>query len=851
MAISLFPHNQTAYEAALEMMQRTGKAAVIHPTGTGKSFLGFKLCEEFPKEKICWVSPSEYIFRTQLENLAAAGAEKPENIRFFTYAKLRLLSEEEMAEICPSYIILDEFHRCGAKAWGQGVANLLKVYPQAMVLGLSATAIRYLDNQRDMSDELFDGNIASEMTLGEAIVRGILHPPKYVLSVFSYQKDLEKYERKVRAAKSKAVRDLGEKQLESLRRALEQADGLEEIFQKHMADRTGKYIVFCANYHHMQEMMEKAPEWFAKVDRHPHLYSAYADDPETDQSFAEFKADQSAHLKLLYCIDMLNEGIHVEDVSGVILLRPTVSPIIYKQQIGRALSAGKKKDAVIFDIVLNIENLYSISAVEEEMQTALSYYRFQGRENEIVHEHFRILDEVQDSIALFTRLNDTLTASWELMYTYAKQYYAIHGNLEVPLKYKTDDGYSLGTWLFTQRKVYVGEQYGTLGEERIRKLNAIGMVWGSYRDLSWERYLEEAGKYAKAHGDLNVTVQEVTASGVRLGAWICRLRTYRKSGIQKGYLTTERIRMLDELGMIWDVPDYLWEENFMECMQYYRMYGNLDVPSDYCSPGGLKIGKWLRRQRQLREEAASGEIASEKALLKSRESSTGGLTPEQIARLDSIGMVWKNKQRQQWEKGLEEAKIYYKAYRNLNVPTRYISPTGFRLGGWISDRRERGKEKHSPKQREQLDALEMVWAKPDPWETRYGLVKAYFEEHGDLNIPSYYKAEGVWLSRWLSEQRNIYRGNRPGKKLTEEQIQKLEAIGMRWMTKAEQNWEKHYASAVYYFQHFGNLEIPVTYTDENGFALGKWIWGIRTGKIKLHCSGGNGDQIKRLEKIGF
>ena len=62
-------------------------------------------------------------------------------------------------------IILDEFHRCGAKAWGQGAANLLKVYPQAMVLGLSATAIRYLDNQRDMSDELFDGNIASEMTL--------------------------------------------------------------------------------------------------------------------------------------------------------------------------------------------------------------------------------------------------------------------------------------------------------------------------------------------------------------------------------------------------------------------------------------------------------------------------------------------------------------------------------------------------------------------------------------------------------------------------------------------------------------------------------------------------------------
>ncbi|MCI8834792.1 MAG: DEAD/DEAH box helicase family protein [Ruminococcus sp.] len=763
MAISLFPHNQTAYEAALKMLQNTGKAAVIHPTGTGKSFIGFQLCEEFPEANICWLSPSEYIFQTQLENLAATGAEKPKNIRFFTYAKLMLMSEEEMAEIHPAYIILDEFHRCGAKAWGQGVERLRNVYSKVPILGLSATAIRYLDNQRDMSDELFDGNIASEMTLGEAVVRGILHPPKYVLSVFSYQKDLEKYEKRVRTSKNKVVRDLAEKQLETLRRALEQADGLEEIFRKHMTDRAGKYIVFCANYPHMQEMMEKAPEWFAKVDRHPHLYSAYSDAPETEQAFAEFKSDQSEHLKLLYCIDMLNEGIHVEDVSGVILLRPTVSPIIYKQQIGRALSAGKKKDAVIFDIVLNIENLYSISAVEEEMRVALSYYRFQGQEEKIVNEHFQVIDEVRDSIALFTRLQETLTASWDLMYACAKQYHAVYGNLEVPLKYKTEDGYSLGSWLFTQRKVYAGEQYGVLGEERIRKLNALGMVWGSYRDLSWERYFDEARKYWETHGNLNVSAQEVTDSGARLGAWICRLRTYRKSGIQKGYLTEERIHVLNELGMIWDVPDYLWEENFMECMQYYRTFGNLEVPGDYCSPGGLKIGKWLRRQRLIREGKAAGE-----------------LTPEQIARLDTIGMVWKNKQRRQWEKGLEEATVYYKEYGNLDVPTKYISATGFRLGGWISDRRERGREKHSLERQKQLDAIGMIWERPDPWERRYALAKAYYEEYGNLRVPSKYRADGIWLAKWLNEQKQIYAGKRPGKKLREEQIQRLDAIGMVW-----------------------------------------------------------------------
>lgn len=85
-----------------------------------------------------------------------------------------------MALIRPDHIVIDEFRRCGAELWGKGVQQLLKLYPKAPVLGLSATAIRYLDNQRNMADELFDGNVASEMTLGEAIVRGILNPPIYV-----------------------------------------------------------------------------------------------------------------------------------------------------------------------------------------------------------------------------------------------------------------------------------------------------------------------------------------------------------------------------------------------------------------------------------------------------------------------------------------------------------------------------------------------------------------------------------------------------------------------------------------------------------------------------------------------
>lgn len=59
MAIRLFEHNQQVYDAAVVMLSGTGKAAIIHPTGVGKSFIGFKLCEDNSDKNILWLSPFE------------------------------------------------------------------------------------------------------------------------------------------------------------------------------------------------------------------------------------------------------------------------------------------------------------------------------------------------------------------------------------------------------------------------------------------------------------------------------------------------------------------------------------------------------------------------------------------------------------------------------------------------------------------------------------------------------------------------------------------------------------------------------------------------------------------------
>ena len=611
--IKLFEHNETAYISAIQMLTETGKAAVIHPTGTGKSFIAFKLCYDNADKKICWLSPGEYIFKTQCENLAAAGSAVPRNIAFFTYAKL--MTDAELEEIKPDYIILDEFHRCGAEMWGQGVKRLLNLYSDTPILGLTATNIRYLDNRRDM------------------------------------------------------------------------ADGLDKVFAKHMPKRDGKYIVFCASFDHMNEMADKAKEWFAKVDTEPHIYKAYSNDPAASKAFSAFKADVSKHLKLLYSIDMLNDGIHVDDIDGVILLRPTVSPIIYKQQIGRALSAGKKSNLVIFDIVLNIENLYSIGAVEEEMQIATAYYRSLGEESSIVNDSFSIYDEVKDCRELFSRLNDVLTVSWQTMFEQAKKYYSENGDLEVPARFITNDGYSLGHWIYNQRAVRKGQQTGNLSEEQIEKLNSIGMRWDLYTDYSWEKNFNAAKNYYEKNGHLDVPSRFVTRDGLPLGAWLSSLRTWESSGIHPKYLSAKRKKQLESIGMIWSKLDYYWEQNFSETLRYYRKNGDLLVPSNFVTDNGVRLGSWIFRQRKLHSGSCKGTP----------------LTAEQTARLNSIGMVWEPEDPRLMSFNL--VKGYYKEHGNINISQSTVV-NGVWLGKWIAEQKKRLKSgKHSDKQREYLNKL--------------------------------------------------------------------------------------------------------------------------------------------------
>ena len=754
----LYAHNKIAYEAAVSMMGEVGKAAIIHPTGTGKSFIGFNLCKDEADKTVCWLSPSDYIYQTQMENWITAGGGVLSNIKFYTYAKLMMMSESELEEIKPDYIILDEFHRCGAEMWGHAVDNLLKMYSSIPILGLTATNIRYLDNQRDMAEELFDGNIASEITLGDAIVRGILTPPKYVLSVYSYQKSLEKYEGRVRRMKNPAARDAAEEYLDALKRSLENADGVDKVFQKHMPNKHGKYIVFCSDLEHMQEMKKLVSQWFAKVDSAPNIYTAYSYDSETKQAFNSFKEDSSNHLKLLFCIDMLNEGIHVADVDGVILLRPTVSPIIYKQQIGRAFSAGKKNNAVIFDIVMNIDNIYSISTVEQEVATSVNYFLQLGEGRAIINDRFEIIDEVQDCRYLFNKLNESLTASWDYMYSQAKAYYDEFGNLMVAKKYKTEEGYSLGAWIQTQRRVRNGSINGILTKEQIERLDAIGMRWDNISDMSWERNFSIAKKYYEDHGNLEVPARYKTEDGISIGKWIHKLRAWNRTGLYPNYLTSERKNMMESIGMAWDNKTVLWNKYYGAASKYYKEHGDLNVPINYKTEDGVNLGLWISKVRAMYRGSLN--------------SST--LTKEQIAKLEEIGILWDTKYEQQWNEFYEEARAFFNANNNLRIPVAYISPSGANLGKWISRQRTAYKNGDLSEHKiAKLNKINMVWGNPDTWQIRYDLAKKYLEDNSCDFIPQNVVIDGMWIGVWFYKQKKLLSER---KNLTNEQIKLLEDL---------------------------------------------------------------------------
>jgi superfamily II DNA or RNA helicase len=179
MRTSLLEHNKTAYRKVTEALQSANRTCVVHPTGTGKSYLIAAVSEGY--KQVLVLGPNTFV----LDQVADVLKWRKRGIEYMTYA---LLMHTENPRTDYDLICLDEFHRAGAPEWGAAIDRLLALNPQAKVLGTTATPVRWLDDNRDMADELFGGNVASQMSIAEAWNRNILPIPRYVSGLFRWDK---------------------------------------------------------------------------------------------------------------------------------------------------------------------------------------------------------------------------------------------------------------------------------------------------------------------------------------------------------------------------------------------------------------------------------------------------------------------------------------------------------------------------------------------------------------------------------------------------------------------------------------------------------------------------------------
>ena len=144
------------------------------------------------------------------------------------------------------------------------------------------------------------------------------------------------------------------------------------ILSEYMKEKNGKYIVFCKNIEDMQEKIEQSQSMFGEVNPNIKTYAVSSKLADNQRTLKKFEKDNDENtLKLMFAVDMLNEGYHINDLDGVIMMRPTYSPTIYAQQLGRALTV--KDDGSVPLVVDLVNNFDSIKIIEDLYEKLKQY----------------------------------------------------------------------------------------------------------------------------------------------------------------------------------------------------------------------------------------------------------------------------------------------------------------------------------------------------------------------------------------------------------------------------------------------------------------------------------------------
>lgn len=838
MSMTLNPVNEAAFQKAVQSLETLNRAAVFHPTGTGKSCIAWKVVEAHPQTTFFWlVAGAQRLALRQAELTRYNGGILPGNVRFCDCEKLAAATPEQwvrLGEQKPGCIVLDCYHELSAVCWAQSVQKLLRMCPQAKVLGLG------VPNGAPVcaaAQELFADCIVSHMTVAEAMAAGTMPVPSaYAALLWPQEEELATLRARIKNLCMPKGDTSLRVQYEELSWSLRQVENLTVLLPRLLSDTSGHYLVLFESAAYQEKLGTELEQLLRTVDPAVRFYAAdhacFADSAAVET----FLSDTAPGPKVLLCVNAPGVQQPLEGLAGVILVRQSSLMSTFKQMLCRALVAAGSRSVPVFDLVAQFEGLGNGRTLQRDCTEAMTRA---GSKT----PGFRQERPMQQTYRLYGKLRREMEARWEVLCQAAADAAAKEGTLELPRSYTIHSGVPVGKWLELQRQVQAGQRPGRLTAEQAAKLEKLGIRWNHRLEAAWEKGFASAQKYRTEHGDLLVPVRYRDKNDFALGEWI----VYNRQRYLGGNLTQNRIERLEAIGMVWSTSNDLWEQNYAAATQYYLEHGDLEVPIKYETPSGFGLGVWLGAQR-----------AAHKA---------GELPQEQVERLDALGMDWTNRNDRKWMSLYDVAAAYYHEHGNLNVPSEYVTPDGVLLGKWVARQRyaylnpDRSSARVTPERKTLLDKLGMVWEKYDPWQERYDLALAYKTEHGDLEIPSVYKtADGVWLGSWVSRQRQAL--NSGSSALSSERRKLLRTLfkGERRPsdpaadhgTVREANWERNFRSAARYARKYKHLLVPASYVDSDGVRLGVWISNLRAArKNRPDSYQVTLAHIKKLNSIGM
>ena len=818
------------YVKSITILKNYKKLYLNLPPSYGKSFIIKTIIQnQFHAKKILWLTPSKEIMKNILKNTKLPVTD---NITSLTYTKL---VADIKKGIMPgaNLIVLDELHRTGAFTFEPAVETLIKNNPNASIIGASASNERSDGTQmiKELLPEIDDTEkITIRRDLTDCFKEDIIQIPNYVLRGYNIvlTEELNELEKNVPESK----KDDFNKEKKKLIADWDEGNNLDDIVAEDFKQthECKKGLIFCESIEKLNQQKDGLSRAFRKINKKPpkiYTYVSETDDigltsQEMKQQFENFQEASSKNYHLLFSVNKLNEGLHLNDLDFVVFLRKTQSEILTLQQLGRILKPvnDSQKEIWVYDYAANLN------------RTKVIYFKkihaYKAKQNAYREKYG------YEKVKMPVLIEDPIFVETEKLLKIVKfKFSTWMENFNKTKKHKTEHGFFppqsmdiLGTWCQTQRdkfKSYVinPEKRGKLNNtdlSRLELLESINFDFFPLDDLetNWEKTLSQYEKFIKQNKRApkinNKNKQENS-----LANWAQNQRQNKR----KGLLSTKRITTLDRINFDWGKSnkerEKKWDENFKEVKVYYKKYGKW--PDKGKKSNNPRLGAWCK--------FIKGKYHN------------NTLDQTKLKKLTEIGFDFgksREDQEKEWQIKFKILKEYVKKHNEM--PKR-----GHLLDRWCHTQRQAFKGKKgfnfTSDKIKQLDSIGFNWeTRETEWYIKYNQLEIFIKDNG--REP---QGKDTFVS-WVQVQRTQYKKG----KLSQKKINLLKKIGLDVTKKREfynNSWNNYYFLLKEYIK---DKDFPRNRTEFKGEKLGGWCSRQRQLKKQNKLSK---ERIQKLNEIKF